>query len=118
MERLTDRKTAADLKSNTESLRELGFEPTILDQRYIKLAEYEDIEELFLNLSPHLEKWQVIHIRYAMLQYIGDLKAENKALKDFIKMVLGDIEKYLPEIKGEYKSYRGIDIQDLLKDGD
>ena len=118
MKRLTDRKTAAELKANAESLRELGFGPSILDKRYIKLAEYEDIEELFLNLSPHLEKWQVIHMRCAMLKYIGDLKDENKALKDFIKMVLGDIEKYLPEIKGEYKSYRGIDIQELLKDGD
>lgn len=118
MKRLTNRKTAEDLKANVNSLQALGFDPTISDQRYIKLAEYEDIEELFLNLSPHLEKWQVISARYAMAEYIRDLKAENKALKDFIKMVLGDIEKYLPEIKGEYKSYRGIDIQDLLKDGD
>lgn len=118
MERLTDRKTVADLKENADSLRALGFEPTISDLRYIKLAEYEDIEDLFLNLSPHLEKWQVIHTRYAMVQYIGNLKAENKALKDFIKMVLGDIEKHLPEIKGEYKTYRGIDIQKLLNGGD
>ena len=118
MKRLTDRKTAAELKANGERLQELGFGLSILDKRYIKLAEYEDIEELFLNLSPHLEKWQVISARYAMAEYIHDLKAENKALKDFIKMVLGDIEKYLPEIKGEYKSYRGIDIQDLLKYGD
>lgn len=44
--RLTDRKTAADLKANAESLRELGFEPSILDRRYIKLAEYEEAEEL------------------------------------------------------------------------
>lgn len=116
--RLTDRARVAELKANADSLRTLGFEPTMSDQRYIKLAEYEDIEELLLNLSPHLEKWQVIHMRYAMVKYIGDLKAENKVLKDFIKMVLGDIEKYLPEIKGKYKSYRGIDIQDLLKDGD
>ena len=116
--RLTDRARVTELKANADSLRTLGFEPTMSDQRYIKLAEYEDIEELFLNLSPHLEKWQVIHMRYAMVKYIGDLKAENKALKDFIKMVLGDIEKHLPEIKGEYKTYRGIDIQKLLKDGD
>lgn len=44
--RLTDRKTAAKLKANADSLRELGLEPSILDRRYIKLAEYEDAEEL------------------------------------------------------------------------
>lgn len=44
--RLTDSKRAAELKANADSLRTLGFEPTILDQRYIKLAEYEDAEEL------------------------------------------------------------------------
>lgn len=44
--RLTDRKTAADLKADADSLRELGLEPSILDRRYIKLAEYEDAEEL------------------------------------------------------------------------
>lgn len=46
MKRLTDRRTAAELKANGERLRELGFEPSILDLRYIKLAEYEDAEEL------------------------------------------------------------------------
>jgi len=47
MERLTDRKTAAELKANGERLRELGFEPSILDRRYIKLAEYENADEDF-----------------------------------------------------------------------
>lgn len=45
MERLTDRKTAADLKANVESLQALGLEPNMSDLRYIKLAEYENREE-------------------------------------------------------------------------
>lgn len=49
--RLTDRKTAADLKANADSLRELGLEPSILDRRYIKLAEYEDAEELIKTIA-------------------------------------------------------------------
>ena len=39
---MTDRKTAAELKENTEKLRAAGIEPTISDLRYIKLAEYEN----------------------------------------------------------------------------
>lgn len=42
MGRLTDRKTAAELKENVEKLRAVGIEPTISDLRYIKLAEYEN----------------------------------------------------------------------------
>ena len=45
MERLTDRKTAAELKENAEKLRATGLEPTISDLRYIKLAEYENHDE-------------------------------------------------------------------------
>lgn len=45
MKRLTKRETADALKVNAEKLREIGFEPSILDRRYIKLAEYEDREE-------------------------------------------------------------------------
>lgn len=119
MERLTDRKTATDLKSNYEGLRAAGQPRGIETERYLKLAEYEDIEELFLNLSPHLEKWQIINVRYAMIKYISELKEENGKLKDFIKMVLEDIKKYLPETNVEhYTAYRGIDIQELLKEGD
>lgn len=47
MERLTDRKTAADLKANAEKLRAAGLEPSEMDKRYIKLAAYEDAEEDF-----------------------------------------------------------------------
>lgn len=45
MQRLTDRRTAEALKSNAEKLREKGFDIPISDQRYIKLAEYENAEE-------------------------------------------------------------------------
>lgn len=119
MKRLTDRKTAADLRRNYEALRAAGQPRDIGTERYLKLAEYEDIEELFLNLSPHLEKWQIISVRFAMIKYISELKEENGKLKDFIKMVLEDIKKYLPETNVEhYTTYRGIDIEELLKDGE
>lgn len=45
MERLTDRATAEALKANAEKLRAVGIEPSIMDKRYIKLAEYENKEE-------------------------------------------------------------------------
>lgn len=45
MKRLTDRKTAAALKRNAEGLQAVGVEPSIIDLRYIKLAEYENAEE-------------------------------------------------------------------------
>lgn len=46
MDRLTDRKVAADLKRNCEGLQAAGIEPNMSDLRYIKLAEYEDAEEI------------------------------------------------------------------------
>ena len=42
MDRLTDRKTAAALKKNSDGLKKKGIEPNISDLRYIKLAEYEN----------------------------------------------------------------------------
>lgn len=45
MERLTDRKTAADLTSNYKSLLEAGQPRDIGAERYIKLAAFEDQEE-------------------------------------------------------------------------
>lgn len=52
MGRLTDRRTAAELKENADGLRAAGLEPTISDQRYIKLAEYENAEE-FIEMTTH-----------------------------------------------------------------
>lgn len=50
MKRLTDRKTAANLKANADGLRAVGLEPTISDRRYVKLAEYENRDEVFENI--------------------------------------------------------------------
>lgn len=61
MERLTDRKTAADLKANYEGLRAAGMPRDIATERYIKLAEYENQEEIekserWLKENPYLIK--------------------------------------------------------------
>ena len=45
MERLTDRRTAEQVRENIEGLQAKGFEVSIGDLRYIKLAEYENAEE-------------------------------------------------------------------------
>lgn len=51
MERLTDRKTAAALKENAEKLQAAGFAVDMSNLRYIKLAEYEDAEELLKTVT-------------------------------------------------------------------
>lgn len=51
MERLTDRKTAAVLKENAEKLQAAGFAVDISNLRYIKLAEYENAEELLKTIT-------------------------------------------------------------------
>lgn len=61
MERLTDRATAEALKANADGLLAVGLEPSIMDKRYIKLAEYENREERerserYLNYDPFLAK--------------------------------------------------------------
>ena len=45
MKRLTDRRTAEQVRENIEKLRAAGVEPSVSDVRYVKLAEYEDKEE-------------------------------------------------------------------------
>ena len=45
MERLTDRRTAEQVRENIEKLRAAGIEPSVSDVRYVKLAEYENAEE-------------------------------------------------------------------------
>lgn len=45
MERLTDRRTAEQVRENIEKLQAKGFEVSIGDLRYVKLAEYENAEE-------------------------------------------------------------------------
>lgn len=50
MERLTDKKTAEDMRRNYEGLRAAGMPRDIATERYIKLAEFEDIQEKGLHL--------------------------------------------------------------------
>ena len=45
MNRLTDRRTAQQVKENAAGLLEKGLAPAVSDQIYIKLAEYENAEE-------------------------------------------------------------------------
>ncbi len=45
MKRLTDRRTAEQVRENIEKLRAAGVEPSVSDLRYVRLAEYEDKEE-------------------------------------------------------------------------
>ena len=45
MERLTDRRTADQVRENIEKLRAAGIEPSVSDVRYVKLEEYENAEE-------------------------------------------------------------------------
>lgn len=57
MERLTDSKTAADLKSNYEGLRAAGMPRDMDTERYIKLAEYENKED-----KKHYEKPKILYV--------------------------------------------------------
>lgn len=43
--RQTDRQTAEALKKNILGLVERGLTPSVMDVRYVKLAEYENREE-------------------------------------------------------------------------
>ena len=58
MNRLTDRKTAEAVKANAEKLQAAGFEPSISDLIYIKLAEYENAEEDFISRSDNGEWYE------------------------------------------------------------
>lgn len=48
--RQTDRATAEKLKKNILGLVERGLTPSIMDIRYVKLAEYENREEELMKL--------------------------------------------------------------------
>lgn len=48
--RQTDRKTAEALRKNILGLVERGLTPSIMDIRYVKLAEYENREEELARL--------------------------------------------------------------------
>lgn len=44
-DRLTDRRTAEQVRENIEKLRAAGVEVSVSDERYVKLADYENKEE-------------------------------------------------------------------------
>lgn len=48
--RQTDRETAEKLKKNILGLVERGLTPSVMDIRYVKLAEYENCEEELASL--------------------------------------------------------------------
>lgn len=56
MQRLTDRRTAEQVRQNCEGLIKAGVQPSILDLMYCRLADYEDEEErrtrTFVNYDP------------------------------------------------------------------
>lgn len=58
MERLTDKALAAALKRNKGKLQDMGIGPPMSDLRYVKLAEYEDVEELMEQSQPKPMQWQ------------------------------------------------------------
>lgn len=58
MERLTDRKIAAEMKHNYEGLLAAGMPRDIATERYIKLAEYENIEEMTEACESKPLQWQ------------------------------------------------------------
>lgn len=58
MKRLTDRKTAEAVKANIEGLQAKGFEVSISDLIYVKLAEYENAEEDFISRSENGEWYE------------------------------------------------------------
>ena len=58
MNRLTDDKTAADLKDNIEGFKSIGYLPAKTHERYVRLAEYErtgftpeEINELYRRVN-------------------------------------------------------------------
>ena len=56
MQRLTDSRTANQVRQNCEKLVQSGLQPSILDLMYCRLAGYEDEEErrtrTFVNYDP------------------------------------------------------------------
>ena len=55
MQRLTDSRTANQVRQNCEKLLEAGVEPSLLDLMYVRLAEYENAEESRSRLCVHYD---------------------------------------------------------------
>ena len=62
MQRLTNRRTAEQVRQNCEGLIKAGVQPSILDLMYCRLAEYEDADEsrsrLCVNYDPDEEYYE------------------------------------------------------------
>lgn len=82
MERLTDRKTAADLKTNYEGLRAAGMPRDMATERYIKLAEYENQEELEKGERWTKENPYLIKLFEAELNDDGEPKIYSMAYQE------------------------------------
>lgn len=67
MDRLTDSKIAENLKSNYEGLQRVGIEPSVMDLRYVRLAELEEENP--------------------------KLKAEIAELKELLRLAKADLEE-------------------------
>jgi hypothetical protein len=90
MGRLTDRKTAAAIKENCEKLQAAGFAVDMSNLRYIKLAAYENAEEL-IEMTTHAPvlSYQTAAIKAALegkgvkckVDVIGKLRADAEPVK-------------------------------------
>lgn len=62
MKRLTNRRTAEQVRQNCEGLIKAGVQPSILDLMYCRLADYENAEEdrerLFVSYDPDEEYYE------------------------------------------------------------
>jgi hypothetical protein len=74
MNRLTDDKTAECLKENIEKLKEKGFDVDMSNLRYVKLAEYERLDEEIENLG--------LRITLESSKFIKDVV--NEALESYL----------------------------------
>ena len=127
MERLTDRRTAEQVRENIKGLQQKGFEVSISDLRYIKLADYENKEENAMTVNGH---W---YTETEATAYIVTLenkvkKLEDKHLSECRQISEYDIEvKALRELLSQVRSYYGekeswVDLyeekyKELMKNG-
>lgn len=127
MERLTDKRTAQQVRENIEKLQAKGFEVSISDLRYIKLADYENKEENAMNVNGHwyteteIEAYVVtMEHKLATLEdkhlsecrQISEYDRENKALKELLTQVrayYGEKESWVDLYEEKYK--------ELMKNG-
>lgn len=93
MDRLTDRRTAQQVRENIEKLQAKGFEVSISDLRYIKLADYENKEENAMNING---RW---YTETEAQAYIITLEHKNAALEDKHLSECRQISEYDIEVR-------------------